>query len=89
MQFLTVSDEVVPAIYSLNIKERFQSIQAILGCGDLPPYYLEFIVTMLAKPCFYVDEITMVSNILQPAKSYTHHADACSWKEPASTTTGC
>ncbi len=55
MQFLTVSDEVVPAIYSLNIKERFQSIQAILGCGDLPPYYLEFIVTMLAKPCFYVD----------------------------------
>src|SRR5947207_14378214 len=54
MQFLTVSDDVVPAIYSLNIKERFQSIQAILGCGDLPPYYLEFIVTMLAIPCFYV-----------------------------------
>ena len=26
----------------------------MLGCGDLPPYYLEFIVTMLAKPCFYV-----------------------------------
>jgi Icc-related predicted phosphoesterase len=55
MQFLTVSDEVVPAIYSLNIKERFIGIHGVLGCGDLPPYYLEFIVTMLAKPCFYVD----------------------------------
>ena len=55
MLFLTVSDEVVPAIYSLNIKERFHGIDAVLGCGDLPPYYLEFIVTMLAKPCFYID----------------------------------
>ena len=89
MQFLTVSDEVVPAIYSLNIKERFQSIQAILGCGDLPPYYLEFIVTMLAKPCFMSMETTTVSNIRQPAKSYMHRADACLWKEPASPTMGC
>lgn len=54
MVFLTVSDEVVPAIYSLSIKERFQGIQAVFGCGDLPPYYLEFIVTMLGVPCFYV-----------------------------------
>jgi Icc-related predicted phosphoesterase len=54
MQFLTVSDEVVPAVYSLNIKERFKDVDAVFGCGDLPPYYLEFIVTMLAVPCFYV-----------------------------------
>jgi Icc-related predicted phosphoesterase len=54
MHFLTVSDEVVPGIYSLNIKERFADVQAVLGCGDLPYYYLEFIVTMLAVPCFYV-----------------------------------
>lgn len=55
MVFLTVSDEVVPAIYSLNIKDRFPHIEAIFGCGDLPAYYLEFIVTMLARPCFYID----------------------------------
>jgi len=54
MRFLTVSDEVVPAIYSLSIKDRFPDIQVVLGCGDLPHYYLEFIVTMLAVPCFYV-----------------------------------
>src|SRR5262245_6448192 len=54
MRFLTVSDEVVPAIYSLSIKDRFPDIETVLGCGDLPPYYLEFIVTMLGIPCFYV-----------------------------------
>jgi uncharacterized protein len=54
MRFLTVSDEVVPAIYSLGIKERFPAIECVLGCGDLPHYYLEFIVTMLGVPCFYV-----------------------------------
>jgi Icc-related predicted phosphoesterase len=54
MRFLTVSDEVVPAIYSLNIKPRFVDVQAVLGCGDLPSYYLEFIVTMLGVSCFYV-----------------------------------
>jgi uncharacterized protein len=54
MHFLTVSDEVVPGIYSLNIKERFADVQAVMGCGDLPHYYLEFIVTMLGVPCFYV-----------------------------------
>jgi Icc-related predicted phosphoesterase len=55
MRFLTVSDEVVPAIYSLNIKDRFPDVRSVLGCGDLPHYYLEFIVTLLAVPCFYVE----------------------------------
>lgn len=54
MQILTISDEVVPAIYSLNIKQRFQRTQLILSCGDLPIYYLEFVVTMLGVPCYYV-----------------------------------
>lgn len=54
LQFLTVSDEVVPAIYSLGVKERFGDIDCVLGCGDLPYYYLDFIVTMLGVPCFYV-----------------------------------
>lgn len=54
MQFLTIADEVVPSIYSLNIKERFGHIQTVLACGDLPYYYLEFIVTMMGKSCFYI-----------------------------------
>jgi len=54
MRFLTVSDEIVPSIYSLNIKERFGGIQSVLSCGDLPYYYLEFIVTMLGVPLYYI-----------------------------------
>jgi Icc-related predicted phosphoesterase len=54
MRFLTVADEIVPAVYSLNIKERFRDVQCALGCGDLPYYYLEFIITTLGIPCYYV-----------------------------------
>ena len=54
MQVLTVADEVVPAIYSLNVKQRFADVKLVLGCGDLPFYYLEFIVTMLGVGCLYV-----------------------------------
>jgi hypothetical protein len=54
MQILTVSDEVVPVIYSLSARERVGDVACIFGCGDLPYYYLEYLVTTLAVPCFYV-----------------------------------
>jgi Icc-related predicted phosphoesterase len=54
MQILTISDEIVPAIYSLNLKQRYPEVELILSCGDLPYYYVEFVVTMLSVPCFYI-----------------------------------
>jgi uncharacterized protein len=54
MKILTVSDEVVPTIYHASIRERFRDVELVLGCGDLPPSYLEFIVSLLDVPCFYV-----------------------------------
>jgi Icc-related predicted phosphoesterase len=54
MQILTISDEIVPAIYSLNIKQRFMGVDMVLSCGDLPIYYIDFVITMLGVPCFYV-----------------------------------
>lgn len=54
MQVLTISDEVVREVYSGTAKERFRDVQVILGCGDLPPSYLEFAVSMLNVPCLYV-----------------------------------
>lgn len=54
MYVLALSDEVVPLVYSLHIRDRFRTVQLILGCGDLPYYYLEYAVTMLGVPCFYV-----------------------------------
>jgi Icc-related predicted phosphoesterase len=54
MKILTVSDKVNELIYSPAIKHLFGDVDLVLGCGDLPLHYLEFIVTMLGGPLFYV-----------------------------------
>lgn len=54
MKILAVSDRVVEAIYDERVAERFTDVDLVLGCGDLPYFYLEFIVTMLKVPVFYV-----------------------------------
>ena len=54
MKILTVSDKVDEVIYSSALKRLFGDVDLVLGCGDLPFYYLEFIVTMLGGPLFYV-----------------------------------
>lgn len=51
---LAVSDEVVPFIYSTQLKQRFRQVDFVIACGDLPFYYLEFIATVLAVPVYYV-----------------------------------
>jgi Icc-related predicted phosphoesterase len=53
-KILSVSDKVDELLYSSAIKRLFGDVDLILGCGDLPYYYLEFIVTMLGGPLFYV-----------------------------------
>jgi hypothetical protein len=54
MKILTISDKVDELIYSSALPRIHGDVDLVLGCGDLPHYYLEFIVTMLGKPLFYV-----------------------------------
>jgi hypothetical protein len=54
VKILAVSDQVVDRIYSLSSSGHFQDVELILGCGDLPYEYLEYLVTMLNVPLFYV-----------------------------------
>ena len=54
MKILCVSDVVVDIVHSAAIAERFKDVDLVLSCGDLPYEYLEYIVTMLGKPLFYV-----------------------------------
>jgi predicted phosphodiesterase len=54
MKILALSDEVVEALYSAAITDRYADVDVVIGCGDLPFYYLEFIVTMLNVPLYYV-----------------------------------
>ena len=54
MKILTVSDKTEPLLYSPAVKRLYGDVDLVLGCGDLPFYYLEFLVTMLGGPLFYV-----------------------------------
>ncbi len=54
MKILAVSDQVIESIYSPRIRDRFGDVEMVLACGDLPYSYLEYIVSMLSVPCFFV-----------------------------------
>lgn len=54
MKILAVSDQVVDRIYGLVSSGHFKDVELIIGCGDLPYEYLEYLVTMLNKPMYYV-----------------------------------
>lgn len=54
MKILAVSDKVVSRIYSPLVKDVYEDVDLVIGCGDLPFYYLEHIVTLLNVPVLYV-----------------------------------
>ena len=54
MKSLALSDQVVDVIHTSNLADRFHDINLIVGCGDLPVDYLEFVVSMLNVPLVYV-----------------------------------
>ncbi len=54
VKILAVSDQVIDRMYTLVSSGHFQDINMILGCGDMPYTYLEYIVTMLNVPMYYV-----------------------------------
>jgi len=54
MKILCVADHIDPLVYSDNIKERFNDVSLILGAGDLPLDYYEYIISCLNKPLYFV-----------------------------------
>jgi hypothetical protein len=54
MKILVVADKVQEQVYSPGLKERMSDVELVLSCGDLPFYYLEFIVSSLNVPLLYV-----------------------------------
>jgi Icc-related predicted phosphoesterase len=53
-RILAVSDKVEPRIYGPNIRHVAADVDFVAGCGDLPYYYLEYIVSTLNRPLYYV-----------------------------------
>ena len=54
MKILAVSDVELDLIYSPQITTRFEDVDLLIGCGDLPYYYLEYMISMLNVPMYYV-----------------------------------
>ncbi len=54
MKILAVSDRVLDQVYCSHVQENYPDVDLIIGCGDLPFYYLDFLVSALNKPMVYV-----------------------------------
>lgn len=55
MKILAISDVEMSFIYSPLVKQRFGDADLVISCGDLPYYYLEYIISMLNVPLYYVN----------------------------------
>jgi Icc-related predicted phosphoesterase len=54
LKILAVTDQVVDSLHSPNVKKRFGDVDLIISCGDLPYGYLDFLMTVLGKPLYFV-----------------------------------
>jgi Icc-related predicted phosphoesterase len=54
MIIVAVSDIVVNWIYSPKVRMMLSDADLVIGCGDLPTYYLEYIINSLNVPLFHV-----------------------------------
>lgn len=54
MKILTLADQEVDVLYGPALRDYAEDVECVLACGDLPLDYLEFIITILNKPLYYV-----------------------------------
>ena len=54
MKILTLADVEVDSLYSPLVRQYASGVECVLACGDLPLDYLEYILTMLCRPLYFV-----------------------------------
>lgn len=54
VKVMALSDRVLDWVYTSQVRENYPDVDLIVGCGDLPFYYLDFLVSALDKPLVYV-----------------------------------
>lgn len=54
MKILALSDGIDERVYSAHFHQNYGDVDLVLGCGDLPIYYLEFVADALRRPVLYV-----------------------------------
>lgn len=54
IRILVLSDHPCKALWDFYDKKRFEDIDLIISCGDLPSAYLSFLATFFSGPVLYV-----------------------------------
>jgi Icc-related predicted phosphoesterase len=54
VKILCIADQIDPLVYSSSIRERYRDVELVLSAGDLPPDYLDFVVSSLNCPLLFV-----------------------------------
>jgi uncharacterized protein len=54
VKILCISDRVEPMLHGPSLNSYARGVEAVISCGDLPFSYLEYIVTFLGVPVYYV-----------------------------------
>jgi len=54
MKILAVSDRVLEQLYCSDARSKYPGVDLLIGCGDLPFYYLEFLVSAFDVCLVYV-----------------------------------
>lgn len=54
MKILLISDKPSPVLYDRYDPEPFKQVDLVISCGDLAADYLDFVMSMLNVPCYYV-----------------------------------
>ena len=73
MKILCLSDYVDPLIYNQNLRQTFGDVDLVLCAGDLPLDYVDFVVTILNKPTYFIfgnHNLNEFSHYHKSAQSY-------------------
>ena len=54
MKILCISDEIEPVLHGPSLNSYARGVGAVISCGDLSFDYLEYIITFLGVPVYYV-----------------------------------
>jgi Icc-related predicted phosphoesterase len=54
LRVLAVADVVEPQVYDNGVAGWLGQVDLIISCGDLPPFYLDFLICTLRAPMFHV-----------------------------------
>jgi Icc-related predicted phosphoesterase len=54
VKILCISDRVEPLLHGPELASYAKGVEAVISCGDLPFDYLEYIITFLGAPVYYV-----------------------------------